>query len=866
MNRLRPRGARLPLVLLTVGALPGAARAQAAALPPLIEAEPASSAGTAAPSPLAADQALERYLATVADPSVRGPEARRPAARAASSPPWSAHARSLPSDSLTAVVRQYCVVCHNDVMLTGNLTLSGFEVARAPDLAETAEKMIVKLRAGMMPLPGAPRPSPDTLLALVETLETLIDEAAARDPNPGFRSFQRLNRAEYARSIRDLLDLDIDAGNYLPLDTKSANFDNIADAQMLSATLMDAHLRAANDITRLAIGDPDAIPTSTTYRNPGYATQWDRVEGAPRGTRGGISVVHNFPADGDYVFKMAFEHTTTGGFFGRVAKDEQIEVSINGERKALLEVDRWMDVSDPNGVNLDTEPIFVRAGPQRVSVAFIRQTEGPVDDLMSPHDWSLADRQIGVTGYGITALAHLKDLVVHGPHSPTGVSETPSRRKIFSCRPTSPDEEHACAEEILSRLGARAYRRPLTENDLGALRSFYQAGAADGGFEAGIAMALQAILASPDFAFRFEEPPSDFEPGESYRIGDVDLASRLSFFLWGTPPDQALIDAAGRGELSDERGLEGQVRRMLADPRSEALGSRFAAQWLRLQDLEKVHPDRLMYPDYHHQLADAMVRETELFFNSLVREDRSFFDLFTADYTYVNERLARHYGIPGVTGNHFRRAELADARRRGLLGHGSVLTLTSHANRTSPVLRGKWVMEVLLGTPPPPPPPGVPDLEQTEGSAGGRMLTTRERMELHRTNPVCSSCHNFMDPIGLALDNFDVTGKWRIRENGMPLDTRGELYDGTPVNSPRDLRQALMDRPIPLVRTFTENLMAYALGRRIEYYDKPTVRQIARAAEENDYRMSSFIMGVVKSPAFRMSRVEPVVEDGAGGS
>ena len=856
IHGLRPAGVRLATLLLAMVVARGAARAQ----------DVASQARNATARSVAPAPAVERYLATLADPSVRGPRPRPAGSRTASHTPWRAPARSPAADSLTAVVRQYCVVCHNDVMLTGNLTLSDFEVARAPELAETAEKMIVKLRAGMMPLPGAPRPSPDTLLALVETLETLIDEAAARDPNPGFRSFQRLNRAEYARSIRDLLDLDIDAGTYLPLDTKSANFDNIADAQMLSATLLDAYLRAANDIARLAIGDPDALPTSTTYRNSGYTTQWDRMEGAPRGTRGGISVVHNFPADGDYVFKMAFEHTTTGGFFGRVAKGEQIEISVQGERRALLEVDRWMDVSDPNGVTMETGPIFVRAGPQRVSAAFVRQTEGPVDDLMSPHDWSLVDRQIGVTGYGITALAHLKDLVVHGPHNPTGVSETPSRRKIFSCRPMSPDEEPGCADEILARLGAQAYRRPLSEPELGALRAFYQAASDDDGFEAGIEMALQAILASPDFVFRFEEPPGDFEPGKSYRIGDVDLASRLSFFLWGTPPDQALIDAAGRGDLSDERRLEVQVRRMLADPRSAALGSRFAAQWLRLQDLEKVHPDRLMYPDYHEQLADAMVRETELLFNSLVREDRNVFELFTADYTFVNERLARHYGIPGVVGNHFRRVELADARRRGLLGHGSVLTLTSHANRTSPVLRGKWVMEVLLGTPPPPPPPGVPDLEQTEGSADGRLLTTRERMELHRQNPVCSSCHNFMDPIGLALDNFDVTGSWRIRENGMPLDTRGELYDGTPVTSPDDLRQALLERPIPLVRTFTENLMAYALGRRIEYYDKPRVRAIARAARENDYRMSSFILGVVKSPAFRMSRTEPVVEDGADGS
>ena len=792
---------------------------------------------------------------TAATSSARHEAARGTAHVTAGSPTVEAGpAPGVPLDSLTMVVLRYCVVCHNDVALTGNLSLQAFDVTAAPQMAETAEKMIRKLRAGMMPPPGMPRPGADTLLALVEALETRIDEAAAANPNPGSRTFQRLNRAEYSRSIRDLLALDVDAGNYLPLDTKSANFDNIADVQMLSATLMGAYLTAASEISRLAIGDPNPGPSSTTYTNPGYTTQWDRIEGAPRGTRGGISVVHNFPADGEYVFKMAFEHTTTGGFYGQTARDEQIEISVNGERVALLDVDRWMHTSDPNGVNMETDPIFVRAGPQRVSAAFIRQFEGPMEDLMSPHDWSLVDRQIGVSGYGITALAHLKDLVVNGPHNPTGVSETPSRRRIFTCRPTSPVEELPCAEEIISRLGTRAFRRPLTDNDLDALMSFYEAGAREGGFETGIRTALQAILASPDFVFRFEEPPAGVEPGESYRIGDIDLASRLSFFLWATPPDEQLMALAGQGKLSDPGVLERQARRMLTDPRSEALGPRFAAQWLRLQDLEKVHPDRLMYPDFHQQLADAMRRETELFFNSLVRDDKSVLELLTADYTFVNERLARHYGMPNITGNHFRRVTYPDDKRRGLLGHGSILTLTSHANRTSPVLRGKWVMEVLLGTPPPPPPPGVPDLEETEGAKDGRLLTTRERMEQHRSNPACQSCHRFMDPIGLALDNFDVTGKWRIRENGMPLDTRGELYDGTPLNSPADLRRALLNHPEALIRNFTANLMAYGLGRRVEYYDMPTVRAIAREAAANDNRITSFILGVVQSAAFQMSR------------
>ena len=763
----------------------------------------------------------------------------------------------IPAASLTDVVRQYCVVCHNDVMLTGNLTLSDFEVERAVERAETAEKMIVKLRAGMMPIPGAPRPSPDTLLALVETLENLIDEAAAVDPNPGRRTFQRLNRAEYSSSVEDLLGLKVDAGDYLPLDTKSANFDNIADVQMLSPTLMAAYLTAAAEISRLAVGDPNAPVSSRTYANPGYVTQWARVDGAPRGTRGGISVVHNFWADGDYILNLTFETTTTGEFYGRTTDHpEQIEVSVDGERVALLEIDKWMRMQDPNGVTLETEAIFVRAGPHRVTAAFLRTFEGIMEDLVSPHEWSLADRHIGVAGYGVTALGHLKDLVINGPHNPTGVSETPSRSRIFTCRPTSLAEARPCAEEIIARLGAQAYRRALVPGELDNLMMFFGEGAEAGGFETGIRMALYAILASPDFVFRIEERPRDVEPGESYRIDDRDLASRLAFFLWGRPPDSELMSVAERGELADPAVLERQVRRMLEDTRSEALGARFAGQWLRLQDLEKVHPDRLLFPDFYEQLADAMRLETEMFFNSLVREDRSMFDLFTADYTFVNEGLARHYGIPGVTGDEFRRVTYPDNSRRGLLGHGSILTLTSHANRTSPVLRGKWVMEVLLGTPPPPPPPGVPDLEQTEGATDGRMLTTRERMEMHRSDPMCSSCHKFMDPIGLALDNFDVTGRWRIRENGMPLDTQGELYDGTPVTSPEDLRQALLRRPIPLVRTFTENLMAYALGRRVEYYDKPTIRAITAQAEADDYRLSSFILGVVNSGAFQMSRAE----------
>ena len=763
------------------------------------------------------------------------------------------------------LIEEYCVRCHNERRLRGNLSLEGFDASDPYDDAVIAEKMIVKLRAGMMPPPGVARPSERELLTLVEGLEGRLDEAASSEPNPGGRTFQRLNRAEYERSIFDLLGLEIDAGEFLPLDTKSENFDNIADAQMLSPTLLDAYLAAAEEISRLAVGDLDAGPRDKTYSVSGYTSQSERLEGAPFGTRGGVSVVHNFPADGEYTFSIEFEHTTTGaGFAGQLARGEQIEFSIDGEPVALLDVDAWLTYSDPWGITMRTDPVAVRAGPHRVTAAFLKTSEGPVDDLMSPHDWSIADRHTGMAGYGLTLLPHLRDLVVGGPYNVTGVSEHPVRERIFSCRPTGADEGESCAREIISRIGSQAYRRPLSDRDLDGLTRFYREGAADGGFELGVRTALQAILASPYFVFRFESPATDAEAGDRYRISDHALASRLSYFLWGTAPDEELRDLAATGRLSDAGTLDAQVRRMLADPRIDALGSRFAGQWLRLQDLDKVHPDSYWFPDFDQQLADAMRRETELFFTSLVREDRSVFDLYTGDYSFLNERLARHYGIDGVSGDEFRRVAYPDERRRGLLGHGSVLTLTSHADRTSPVLRGKWVMEVLMGTPPPPPPPGVPDLEETQGSEEGRTFTTRERMEQHRANPTCNACHRFIDPIGLALESYDVTGRWRIREHGNRIDTNGELYDGTTIDSPSALVDALMKRPEPLLRTFTQNLMAYALGRRVEYYDQPAVRRITREAAEADYRASAFILGVVRSEAFQMQRVTDVTAETSG--
>jgi hypothetical protein len=756
-------------------------------------------------------------------------------------------------------MRRYCVTCHNDRSRTGGLSLAAFDAAAAAQNAEIGEKMIRKLQAGLMPPPGAPRPDAATYDQIIGALETTIDTAAAANPNPGRRTFPRLNRAEYARAIRELLTLDVDAGDWLPLDTKSANFDNIADEQALSPTLLEAYLNAASDISRMAVGDRNARSIDQVYTNPTYLSQhpWDHIEGAPFGTRGGIVVEHVFPADAEYVFGMTFES-------GANARFEDVDVSINGERVALLPYENgpFANADGRGGISIRTEPILVRAGQHRVAAAFVRRVEGPYEDLMRPHEWSFAGGGSG--GSGITTLPHLKDLIISGPYKATGISETASRQKIFTCRPTAPAEERTCARAIVSRLAGEAYRRPLTPREADGVMRFYENGASKGGFETGVRTALEAILASPHFIFRLERDRETPKPGTTYRVADVDLASRLSFFLWATPPDAELVKLASQGALAAPGVLERQTRRMLADERADALGTRFAAQWLRLQDIDKVRPDPNFYPNFDENLAGLMKRETELFFNDLVRRDGSLLELYRANYTFVNERLARHYGFPGVAGSHFRRVDYPDDTRRGLLGQGSVLVQTSLANRTSPVLRGKWVMEVLLGTPPPPPPPDVPTLEDTAEAKNGRMLTTRERMEIHRKNPTCNACHRFMDPIGLALDNFDVTGKWRVRENGAPIDTRGDFYDGTPVSTPAELSALLMKRPVPLVRTFTENLLAYALGRRVEYFDQPTVRSIAKAAQANDYRMSSFIIGVVRSDAFQMKVAEPSTTDGNG--
>ena len=767
---------------------------------------------------------------------------------------------TMPAADQTALVKQYCATCHNDRTKAGTLSLASFDASKLLDDAHTAEKMIRKLRAGMMPPAGARRPEAAALLAFAEAMEARIDKAAALKPDPGWRPSQRLNRAEYQRAVKDLLAVDVDTSAYLPADTISDGFDNIADTQTISPTLMEGYLRAASQISRLAVGDRNASATSTTWKVPRTASQMRHVDGAPIGTRGGVAVTHVFPADGDYVFKIMMHMGPTGDLFGGPYAGEQLEISINSERVALLNINPRMNEQDPTGMLLQTPRIHVKAGPQRVAAAFVQRFDGPVDDLLTPVEHTLADTNIGEV-FGTTALPHVRDFTISGPLVVTGVSDTPSRRKIFSCRPTTAAEELTCAAEIVRRLATQAYRGPVNAEDFKDLMAFYEQGRRKAEFESGVRLAVQAILASPRFLLRLERSPATLRAGQTYRINDLDLASRLSFFLWGTMPDAELLKAATQGTLQTPAVFERQVRRMLTDKRSEALASRFASQWFRLQDVEKVRPDHHYASYWDTTLSNALVRETELFFDSLVREDRSLLDLLTADHTFVNERIAKHYRIPNILGNEFRRVRLADQNRHGILGKGAVLLLTSVADRTSPVLRGKWVMEVLLGSPPPPPPADVPALEETKAADAGKLLSTRERMEEHRKNPACNSCHRVIDPLGLALENFDGTGAWRIKDNGVLVDAVGDLYDGTRMDGPVGLRHALLKHKDVLVLSFTENLLTYALGRRVEFYDMPTVRAIARDAKRNDYRLSSFMLGVANSAPFRMSKVAPVTSD-----
>jgi len=742
--------------------------------------------------------------------------------------------------SQNAVITQYCAPCHNEKLSSGGLALNKLDPTHPAPAADKWEKVVRKLRAGMMPPAGMPRPNAATLNAFTTSLETSLDEAARTNPNPGRPALHRLNRVEYANSVRDLLSLDIDAAALLPPDDMSHGFDNMAEVLNISPTLMEAYVRAAGKITRLAAGDPAVAPVVETYHIPQAFSQLRHLEGAPYGTRGGIVVRHNFPADGDYSFKMTFYYSSIGPMFGASQKGEQIEIAVNGERAALMDINPNMKVSD----DIHTPRIHIKAGPQTISASFLNRASGPVEDFVMPFEGALDDLSTGHIP-GLTGLPHLRDLGINGPYNPTGPGDTPSRRRIFSCRPADAAGEIPCAKTILSALARQAFRRPVTSADTESLLNLYQKGRNSakegGGFEDGIRLGLQSILADPEFVFRFERAPGG-------RLTDLELASRLSYFLWSSAPDGQLLTA----KLHDPAVLEREVRRMLADPRAEALATNFAGQWLFLRNLKDVQPDVYTYPDFDLNLVQSMRRETEMFFDSFRRDDRNVAEMLTANFTFLDERLAHHYGIPGVAGDRFRRVTLSDPNRYGLLGHASILTVTSYATRTAPTIRGKWIMDNLLGAPPPNPPAAVPPLK--DNGEGSKPMTVRARLEQHRVDPSCAGCHKLMDPIGMALEHFDATGAWRIHDSGVPIDSTGKLIDGTAVDSPAALRQALTSHPDAFLRTFTERLLTYALGRGVEYYDMPTVRAVTREAAAHDNRFSYFILGIVQSTPFQMRR------------
>ena len=781
------------------------------------------------------------------------------------------------AELLQATVGRYCVTCHNARLLTAGLTLDGPDLSRVGEDAETWEKVVTKLRTRTMPPAGRPRPPADTYDTLAAWLETEIDGFAAAHPNPGrTEAYHRLNRAEYANAIRDLLALDIDVAALLPADDiDEYGFDNMADVLTVSPALMERYLSAARKIGRLAVGEIPLGPATDTYKVPILLVQDDRMsDDAPFGSRGGIGVRHHFPVDGEYDVEIRL-HRNYVNYVRGMGSRHELEVRLDG----VLVRSFTFGGEEPEGVqapasyggNQFGDPAWEEymlyadanmrarfpapAGPHAVSVAFVRRFTEP-EGVFQPRQ-SIFAVAVNEMRDGNAAVEHV---AIGGPYVSTGSGDTPSRRAIFACRPDSAaaEDEDACAAEILSSLARRAYRRPIDAADLATLMDFYRAGRGDGSFDAGIQLALERVLISPDFLFRVERDPVDVEPAAAYALTDLEMASRLSYFLWSSGPDDTLLDLADQGRLTDPAVLEAQARRMLADPRSTEFVRNFAGQWLYLRNLRGVVPDALVFPEFDENLREAFLRETELFVESLIRDDRSILDLLGADYTFVNERLARHYGIPNVYGSHFRRVALdpdVAERRGGIFGHGSLLTVTSYPNRTSPVLRGKWVLTNVLGTPPPPPPDDVPDLP--DRGEDGRAATVRDRLQRHRESPACSVCHAPMDPLGLALENYDAVGKWRTTgEAALPIDASGNLPDGTVFEGPAGLRTLLLERREQFIGTLTQKLLAYALGRGPEYYDRPTVRAITRSAASENYRWSSIIVGIVQSTPFRMRRSE----------
>jgi len=770
---------------------------------------------------------------------------------------------------VSATVNRYCVSCHNSRAKTtataSGVVFDGIDPTRIADNGAIWEKAIRKLRTRSMPPVGVPRPDESTYVSLISHLETTLDRDAATHPNPGRPGVHRLNRAEYANAIRDLLALEVDPAALLPADDSVNGFDNNADMLSVSPALLERYLSAASTISAIAVGDPNIGASSEMYRIRGDASQTGRNEALPPGTRGGLIALHTFPLDGEYVIKVKLLEINLGSVRG-LEYENQLEVTVDGERVLLAPVGgaddytksslNATDVVNALASRLQVR-VKVRAGQRPVGAAFLQKPAAQGGSRLQPFMRStlIATDHLG--------LPHVENITISGPFNPTGVSDTPTRRRLFVCRPASASakasagsrrgsreieaSEDGCANKIVSTLARRAYRRPVTPADLSPLMSFYESGRKEGGFEHGIEMAVRAVLVSPQFLFRVERDPAGVAPGSPYRISDLELASRLSFFLWSSIPDDELIEVAARGHLRNDAVLDAQVRRMLADKRSQALVDNFAGQWLQIRNIRGTTPDKNDFPDFDDNLRQAFERELDLFFESLIKEDRSVLDLITADYTFVNERLAKHYRIPNVYGPDFRRVTLTNDARRGLFGKGGVLLLTSHADRTSPVVRGKWILDNVIGTPPPAPPSVVPPFPD---EAPGSAPTVRARMERHRASPACAGCHRLMDPIGLALENFDAVGAWRTQDAGAAIDASGELTDGTRIDGVNALREALLKRPEVIVGTTVEKLMTYALGRGVEPYDMPAVRAIVRGAARDGYRFSSVIRGIVTSTPF----------------
>jgi len=755
-------------------------------------------------------------------------------------------------DEVRDTFNGYCVTCHNRALKTARLELDTTDVHQVSAHAPIWEKVLRKLRNRQMPPAGVPRPNAAVYDGLIAYLEIELDNAAEKNSNPGRPDVHRLNRVEYTNVIRDLLGLEINGRELLPADDIGYGFDNIADVLTVSPLLLERYLAAAAKISRLAIGDTSMPPAYKTYELPRSLVQSEWMgNNLPFGSRGGMAVAHHFPVDGEYLIKVKMQ---TGRFDEILGRDRQrqVDIRMDGERlgRFTIAVDERKDTR-LHGEEVAADDhvevyIPVQAGTREVVATLvsdrIKAEGGPNVYIVGS-----VDNNESAFFEGVGSIS------IGGPYNVTGPGNTKSRERIFICRPSSMLPESDCAREIIVTLARRAYRRPLTDDDWPSLLTLFEQGRAKGGFDNGIRLALQKILVSPEFLFRLERDKPGVDPGEAYAVSDLELASRLSFFLWSSIPDEALLRAAERGELSNPDTLEQQVRRMLADPRSSELVQNFAGQWLYLRNMERVLPDPLAFPNFDDNLREALQQETALMIETMLREDRSVVELLDADFTYVNERLARHYGIDGIYGTEFRRIKVTDDRRRGLLGHGSILTVTSYPNRTAPTIRGKWVLEQLLGTPPPPPPPDVPSLTEDRNT---KTLTMRERMELHRANPTCAVCHKVMDPLGFALENFDGLGRWR-ETSGLgtdPIDASGVLPDGTSFEGPAGLRKVLLSKQDLFVETFTERLLTYALGRGVESYDYPTIRKIRRDTEAENYRWSAIISGIVNSVPFKMRR------------